>query len=423
MTATGVSGDADALTLLESAVADLSSDYLPGVTPAELGERCLRLLAVRDRLDGVAAAHVAEADRAGVPRLGNQRTMAQYLASRTHCAPEVVRADLRVGFWAGQFALFEKAMLDGRMSRKHVDLLRKTVNIRVFAAMQRDQFMFIEWVDTLEWPDYKNHVKYWLEVNDQDGPEPEDFEAKNSCTVTTRSDGTVKIVLILDPVSGEIAKHQIELDANALFNQDSEDGVVRTPTQRRAQAAAELIERGAGRSETNAKPLIHVVMSLKVLQNAVAQMAKDREDQDFTSCLDPNDVDGRCELIDGTPIHPKYALVLLMNARIRRQVLTAKSKTLNASSEVRAFPTWMKYTRLVETRGRCETAGCDAIVEWLQGDHHKPFSQTQRTTLADLRNICTPDNQTKGDGPPLAERKPPLPNTSVAPSEREHPHT
>ena len=86
-------------------------------------------------------------------------------------------------------------------------------------------------------------------------------------------------------------------------------------------------------------------MSLKVLQNAIAQMAKDPQEQDFTSMLDPTDPGGRCELIDGTPIHPKYALVLLMQARVRRQVLTSKNVTLEASYETRLFPDWMPAVR------------------------------------------------------------------------------
>ncbi len=386
----------------------LASDYLPGVSREALGERCLLLLSARDRLEALMAASVAEAERSGVSALGSQRTMAQYLASRSHCAPEVVRADARVGLWVSDFAVLEEAMLNGQLSRRHVDLLRKTDNIRVFASMQRDQAMFIDFADKLEWNNFKSTIKYWVLANDPDGPEPEDYEAKNSCIISRQADGTVKITITLDPYSGAIVARQIETEAGYLFDEDQEDSsIVHTPTQRRAKAFTNLVERGAGRSETNAKPLVHVVMSLKVLEHTIAQMAKAPEEQDFTSVLDPNDIDGRCELIDGTPLHPKYALMLLMQARIRRQVLGAKNVTLDASYEARLFPDWMKYIRLIETRGQCETAGCDALLEWLRADHHKPFSETQRTALADLRNICDPDNTLKSNGPPLAERTAP----------------
>ena len=397
------------LDVLEHAVAELATQFLPSLDRKDLGERSLRLLAARERLNAVVATTIAEAERAGVPALGKQRTMAQYLASRSHCAPEIVRADARVGLWVSQFSQLEDAMLQGTLSRRHVDLLRGTDNIRVFAAMQRDQHLFIEWVNKLEWNGYKKAVTYWLLVNDQDGERPEDHNAKNTCTVRETADGRYILTINLDPKSGAIAKRQLEIENGHIFDKDNEDDVVRTPAQRRAEAFNNLIERGANRSETSSKPLIHVVMSLKVLQHALAQLAKQPEEQDFTSVLDANDVDGKCELADGTPLHPKYALILLMQARIRRQVLTAKSKTLNASERTRGFPDWMKDIRIVEAGGQCETAGCDATFEWLQADHHKPFSETQQTTLDDLRCLCAADNKAKSNGPPLAERRTPTP--------------
>ena len=392
---------------LDAALDDLAADYLPGIARVDQGQRCLRLHEARQRLDGIIASGLAEAERAGVALLSKQRTMAQFLASRSHCAPEVVRADVRNGLWVSQFSLLEEAMLKGDLPRHQVDLLRRTDNIRVFAAMQRDQWMFVEWVKNLEWPAYKAAVKYWLMVNDQDGSEPEDQEAKNTCTITQLADGRVKFAATLDPVTGAILKQHLEIETNRLFDEDNEGGKVRTPTQRRAKALGNLAERGAGRSEVSSEPLIHVVMSLAVLENALLQLSKEPEDQDFTSGLDAEDIDGRCELIDGTPLHPKAALMLLMRSHIRRQVLTAKNKTLNASEQVRAFPKWMKYIAMVESRGRCEVAGCDAAHTWLQGDHHKPFSTTQRTTLDNLAMLCAADNKAKGTGAPLAERQAP----------------
>ena len=120
--------------------------------------------------------------------------------------------------------------------------------------------------------------------------------------------------------------------------------------------------------------------------------------------LDPNSVDGRCELIDGTPIHPKYALVLAMQANVRRQVLGAKNATLEASYETRAFPDCLRYIKLVESRGRCSTAGCDANHTWLHADHRQPRSQQGETSLANLDMLCAADNKHKSDGPQLRQR-------------------
>lgn len=113
------------------------------------------------------------------------------------------------------------------------------------------------------------------------------------------TDGRVVGKFNLDPVSGEMLMQQIGDETNALFNEDNEHGFPRTVCQRRAQAFVNLIRRGAGRTTNSAKPLMHIVMSLQVLENAIAQLAKDPSEQDFTSMLDRSDPDGRCELIDG----------------------------------------------------------------------------------------------------------------------------
>ncbi len=394
----------DAFDMLAHSLKRLSGDYLPGVGVRELGARCLALQDARQQLDGIIAVTVAEADRAGVAANAGTRTMAQYLAARSHVSPDVARADLRVGLWASSYAQIEAALLDGRLSRQHADRIRRLENIRVAWAMLRDQHLFIEWANELEWKSFTRTCAYWLMVNDQDGPEPEDHDAGNTCSARQQPNGRVKVNADLDPASGGIFLQQLGDEANALFNEDHEHGHPRTVGQRNAQALCNLIRRGAGRTETTSKPLFHVVMSLAVLQNAIAQLAKDPEDQDFTSMLDANDIDGRCELIDGTPIHPKYALVLMMQARVRRQVLGAKNVTLEASHETRLFPDWMRYIRLVESRGQCVVAGCDANHTWLHADHRTPRSKQGLTSLANLDPVCGPDNRWKGTGSAMPQR-------------------
>ena len=392
----------------------VAADRLSTMDVDVLGSRCVELQTARQKLDGLIAVTVAEAERAGVAANAGQRTMAQYLASRTHACPDAVRADLRNGVWVGQYAVLEEAMLAGLLSRQHVDLIRRIDNIRVFAALQRDQQLFIGFAHDLEWKSFRAAVAYWLLVNDPDGTSPKEHEQKNTCTITRYAGGRIKLVAFLDPLSGAIVEKHIGLERNQLFEQDQENNVARTNSQRSADALTNIVTRGAGRIENSSVPLISVVMSLKVLLHALAQLDKHPADQDFTSVVDPNDPDGRCELIDGTPLHPKSALILLMTARIRRQVLTAQSLSLNASYESRLFPESLKNIRLVETRGQCETAGCDAPIEWLQGDHNKPYSKTARTTLSDLRMLCRPDNKHKSNGPPLATRHnaPPRPDTN-----------
>ena len=96
--------------------------------------------------------------------------------------------------------------------------------------------------------------------------------------------------------------------------------------------------------------------------------------------------------------------VVALQANLRRQVLGAKNVTLDASYEARAFPDWMRYLKLVETRGKCSTAGCDAHHTWLHADHRQPHEGDGQTTLTNLDMVCGPDNKHKGIGPQLRQR-------------------
>ena len=392
------------LDLIGFALDDVADQAVSSMCRDELRHRVVTLQQFRQGLDALIAISIAEADAAGVPLDSRQRTMAQVVGAHTHAKPETVRADLRAGRFLRELPTLEHAVLNGHVSRDHVLHLQAKDNIRVHHAMVRDQHLFIDWARDFEWTDFKVLFAEWLQVNDQDGPEPEDHDAENTFTLHTAPDGRVKGRFDLDPVTGETLKQQIGNEESALFNEDNECGFPRTVSQRRAQALANLVQRGAGRSTTSAKPLVHVVMSLKVLMHAIEQLGKDPAEQDFLSVLDADSVDGRCELIDGTPIHPKYALVLAMQAQIRRQVLSAKSVTLEASYETRAFPDWMRYIKLVEARGKCSTAGCDAHHTWLHADHREPYSEHRETSLELLDMLCAPDNKAKGTGPQFRQR-------------------
>jgi len=383
---------------------DLAGEYVQGMSRAQLRQRCITLQKFRQQLDALIMVAIAEADAAGVPADSRQRTMAQVLGADVHTSPSTVRGDVRAGRFLRELPVLEEAVLDGRVSRDHVLHLQQKENVRVRHAMERDQHLFVEWARDFEWVDFKQLFAEWLRVNDQDGPEPEDHDSQNTLTMRTMADGRVRGNFDLDPVTGEMLKQQVGDEENALFNEDNECGHARTTSQRRAQAFTNLVQRGAGRNASSQKPLIHIVMSMKVLLETFAQLAKDPSEQDFLAAIDPDSVDGRCELIDGTPIHPKYALVLAMQANLRRQVLGAKNVTLDASYETRAFPNWMRHIKLVETRGRCSTAGCDAQHTMLHADHRDPYSKGGLTSLDQLDMLCAPDNRSKGDGPGLRKR-------------------
>jgi len=105
----------------------------------------------------------------------------------------------------------------------------------------------------------------------------------------------------------------------------------------------------------------------------------------------------RCELIDGTPIHPRLALAAAATAHVRRLVLGAESEVLDLGRTVRTFPRHLKQLLLILARGRCQSPGCDAPLAWLQADHYIPWSRDGPTSLANGHILCDPHNKKKRD--------------------------
>ena len=158
-----------------------------------------------------------------------------------------------------------------------------------------------------------------------------------------------------------------------------------------------LITRGAARADgSQPDPLIHIVMSQKVAEAALERFAFGA---DVPVETDPFDIDGRCELIDGTPIHPKLALSVLGVAALQRVVFGSKSRELDVSYASRGFPKWIKHILLLRSRGRCENDGCDAPFPWLQTDHRHPHSRGGSTRYDNGQILCRPCNLAKGNRP------------------------
>ena len=113
--------------------------------------------------------------------------------------------------------------------------------------------------------------------------------------------------------------------------------------------------------------------------------------------LSAADPAARCELVDGTPIHPRWVLGLLGVATLRRLVLGADSEILDLGREVRTFPRKLKDAIFGAHRGTCANDGCDAPFSWLQADHVIPWTRNGPTATDNGQPLCRPDNNVKGN--------------------------
>lgn len=396
----GVSVVEEALDGLDAALDEAAAVSLGCLSGDEvLGWLC-RINGLRARMEALVCEAMVAAGAAGVPALEGQRSVASVLDALVGADRKQTRADARLGSWVRGFPAFAEAFAGGRLSRRHLEVLRRVDKPRTTAALVDAQDYLVAAAQDCTWDAFCRAVRYWELAADPDGSEPDDHVEQRSARVTAHGDGSVSGRFRLDPVAGQAVISALDQEQQRLYRDDVESGATRTTTQRRADALTALITRGAGLPGGSiAAPLVHVVVGQELLESLLAD-GHDESGDAGPVTPDPVDPNRRCELIDGTPIHPRFALGVLAVASLRRIVLGARSEVLDLGRGVRAFPTHLKLALLVAARGHCQVRGCSAPFPWLQADHVHPWNAGGTTSTSNGQILCDPHNKAKRDTPP-----------------------
>ena len=389
------------------------------VDQAELGDAmCLavelghRVHAVTTRLGLLATNNMVAAE-------SGQRTIGQYVAARTNSRAVDIDRFTPTAKWLRDYRLFQAAF-GAEMTQAHLDHLRKLdSDFGTHTNLVKDQQIFVDAAADCSFAGFEQACEAWLIFNDPDGKEPKDPIDKSRLHIGKGHGGRGVISGECDAVARQTISTAIEHEAEKLRRQDKIDGVERTDSQRNMAALKALITRGFAQPDgTFPVPLGKIVMSLKVAEWALATLNNDIDPDDHLP-VHATDVDGRCELIDGTPIHPflaVHALGLIDSTGaanptiLRRYLMEADSRILDIAINARIFPEWIRTGPLIQSRGQCETHGCDTPHHWLQMDHVHPVAHGGKN------NSTTPNPNA------APTTKPKAPHQAEPPGETEHQH-
>lgn len=369
---------------------------LSGLSDEELSDRLARLPSLTAKLDAVRVAAVSAGSARDVGRLSDQRSVANHVASVSNADPAAVRFDQRIADWLIDMPIIADALAAGKITIDHAELLRGVDNGRVHLQMIDAQEMFVDWLTTVVFRDLENLFNEWLLGADPDGAEPKEQQPETGMTVQTVFGGMVKVTLLLDPLQGAALKGDLAPECARLRAEEQQTGETRPVRKRQLQALLNLTGRGANRPDgTTARPRVHIVMSQRVYEETLAWL-EDPTSNDLPT-IDRSDIDSKCQLIDGTPIHPLYGLAASLTAKFRHTVYSARGRPIHDSYDTRSIPEWMKDIALVTSNGKCSNPICDAPFAWLHGDHITPYSHTRDTSVANTRPVCEPDNGWRGN--------------------------
>jgi hypothetical protein len=398
---------ADVLNRLDCVVRDAAEMSLSCLSTDDLNTWLVSTTELVSRAQGLQFAAIQEAEAAGMSAAFKSRLLVTHLAKETNGSATSLGADRSLALWLNHFPDFHRGMLDGDLTRAHLNELRDADNPRTRMFMQRDQRMLVEAARDFDWVSWKAFVAYWLNAADPDGKLTDPSDPKYGMTVRTKANGDVRVSILMDPITGEAFLTMHEAEVEKLSKAEREDPNL-TPLSVRHKnltALMKLLIRGWRREDgSEPTPLINIVMSENVAEDLLARaFGHESPDGDSPLDIDPfelpidwDDIDRRCETIRGTPINPKHALGLLLIGKLRRTVMLAPDQVINLGKDVRFFNQVQRNALLVQSRGQC-VDGCQAPFAWLQADHKQPHSKGGRTDLNGGAMRCRPDNQAKGD--------------------------
>ena len=178
-------------------------------------------------------------------------------------------------------------------------------------------------------------------ANDPDGAEPAEQTANCTFRARRRGDGCVKLDGLLDPLSGAAFLTAFEREDQHLFRQaqDNPDADVhaveqhsRSTGRRGATALMNLVCRAANRTASTAGEPADQYRHVRARRRR-PDPARLADDTGEPLPLKFDDIDQRCEFIDGTPVHPHYVLATLGIATFRRQIMGATGRIIDVSTQ------------------------------------------------------------------------------------------
>jgi len=396
---------------LDATIADLSELALSSLSLDQQNELLVRECALVGQAQGLQMRSMQHAMATDLSVNYGSRILTTHLVQATNQPARPLGSARALAKWLTDFPDLHDAMIDGHLSRSHVAELKSIDCPNIHHLMIRDQQLFIDAARDVVWTSWLQVVTYWLLAADPDGELTDPANPSYGMTVRTKANGDVYATILMDPVTGEafLTMHDAELtkiERNEAEQMNDDPNVVASSIRKKnLDAFMRLMVRG-WRREDGSYPdfLVNIVMSETVAEYLLAR-TYGHVDPDGNNPLDVDpfelpiswdDIDGRCETIRGTPIHPKHALGLLLAGRLRRMVFDATTKVASESKDFRFFTKRQRNRLLVQQRGQC-ALGTQTPFRWLQADHIKPHSRGGLTEPENGQMINGGENLAKRD--------------------------
>jgi Domain of unknown function (DUF222) len=318
---------------------------LAGETPlnTELASSIRSLRASIDRLEGVCALWVAEADRSQLWKHAGAPSLTAWLANQCRQSHGRGKSQAKLAEAMAGSSKVADAVVSGRMSSENASALTPVLGTEAF---EREGDKLLADAETASPVELRRKVEEFQAAQEPDSEtaRAERLYRRRYLNLTPTGDGMTKLDGLLDPESGRVVRNALAHLARA----ERTDGTGRTPGQRRADALVDLCDAYSKGTVTGGRerPTVNVACSLENLEDRA----------------------GRARTTTGETLSAEALRRIMCDANVNRVVLNAESKIIDFGRAKRLINDNLYQALVVRDQG-CRGPDCDRPPEWCDGHH------------------------------------------------------
>ena len=354
---------------LRSVLDQLAGVELSTLAPDELQQHVVALQREQARVAVVAADAVPAWLASRAWRSGGTLRPELAIARDARRDRTRVKAELRRARVLASLPITRQAVLDGRISMDHVDLLvRHATKARFELFRQCEQWLVDRCVLNELFDDAARDVQYWaMWADDQLGVRRE--PSTPSTLYASQSETTGRVVLDGDlaAIDGAIVTDELGRLANEILHEDRRNGVRRTPAQRRAAALVRMATRSVNAAGPTARPLFEVVIGDETARHL-------------------------CQLATGLVLHPEDLMPYFDTAAMQSFLFDAGHAVVGVSKQ-RTFRGALRRAIQVRDRRCRHRSVCPEPAVRCDVDHRTPAARGGPTSQFNGAAECMSHNR------------------------------
>jgi hypothetical protein len=342
------------------------------------------------RFEFVAAGAVGSFEQWGEWALDGARTAVAWIDTSCHRPKNEARAQLRRGKNLSGLPVAAAAWAAGDIGAAHFDTLIRVKRPVTEDALARDEAILVQAGIDMKFASFCNVVAYWEQHADQDGTDEAALarKARRNVYLVPGVNGYMGS-MDFDFIDGAIVAKELKRLEDELFEADwaeakdrlgrdpHADDLVRTPSQRRADAMVEMAVRSAsarGAEGRRPEPLFTVLVDYPTLAGRICQL-------------------------EGGPVVPPGSLLPWLDRATFERIVFSPGNRAECSVTSRFFTGATR--RALEVRDlACRHEYCDIPADRCQIDHVVPYSQGGLTEQENGQVLCDFHNRERYERPP-----------------------